>query len=235
MNKKRNKQFLKEKEYLKLRNALDNNQYAQQALGYIELDEPVFIGWTAKLSLRDDIKNRADHWIFEFLINNLGTESFARKKEYFDWFNKKQPKHNYHINCDKPRIRSIDEDAYNMLTPQVKSWFTEDMLSSGHRWGKLFYCNVPNFYWEIIYEKTYKTHVQVIDEILKQEEAEIKGDLERKFYYINRYFGSVPKSYRKLLNRAQRNKAKQTLYNIAYKDKEVEFENDYRGAAWDYW
>jgi hypothetical protein len=233
--KKRNKQFLKEKEFLRLQNALAENHRVQRELGYVELSVPIFIGWTAKLSLRDDIKNRSDAWVFEFLIEHLSTTAFTRKKEYFFWFNKKNVVNNWRTVHDKPHIRGINENYYiNNLSPQVKKWFVE--IETQHNyWGKWYNCTVPDFYWEIIYEKTYRTHVKLFDEVLQQEEAELKDEISRKFHHESKYFGSVPKSYRKLLNRAQRNKSKETLYNIVYKDSENEFEDDYKGAAWDYW
>jgi len=64
--------------------------------------------------------------------------------------------------------------------------------------------------------------------------AEINGKLEHKFF--NEYRGkykTAPKWYRKMLNRSQRAKSKQTLYRDI-KGYDVCYEDNYKGCSW-YW
>lgn len=233
--KKRNKHYLKEKEYISLQKKLADNWTAQRNLGYIELPEPIFIGYDAYLEPRDDIKNREDAWVFEFICEYLSTTSFAKRIEYFDWNLKKPnrfPKYIY------PHINGISESTYLLLPPQVQKWFTNEIEYYGNGWGrfKSYYCTVPKFYFEVKYRKCYKTKIKVFDPILQQEESELKYQLKSKFYH--EYRGKrykAPKHFRKSLNRTQRAKSKQILHNIVYKNMECEFTDNYRNADWLWW
>jgi hypothetical protein len=229
--KKRNKHFLNEKEYIRLKKELNDNLSAQRNLGWVELPQPQFIGYIAKLEPRQDIQNRDDAWVFWYICQKFGTTYFARKIEYFDWNRKK--KHSYYIPINKPHIHAIGINTYLDLPPQVQKYFRTDTISNS--WRVHYYCDVPNFYWEIIYEKEYKTKVRLIDEILQQEEAEIESKINRKFYNQNHMMSNAPKHFRRSLNRSQRAKSKKTLHNIWKKDMNCEFEDNYRGAAWLWW
>ena len=55
------------------------------------------------------------------------------------------------------------------------------------------------------------------------------------FYDYDQTCRYAPKSFRKILNREQRAKSKQILYKIQFVDSELEFEDNYRDAAWWYW
>jgi hypothetical protein len=233
--KKRNKKWLKEKALIRLQKELDKNRQAQRNLGWIELENPRFIGWIAKFNPRKDIQNREDAWIFWEICEKLGTVCHARKIDLFDWNKKKRR----NMIISYPSIKDISEDYYLGLPPQVRKYFTEDThgnYTEGYRrrWGKWYYCTVPNFFWEIVYEKEYQTKVKVIDEILLQEESEIEWAIERGSYNKSRYWGGVPKGFRKGLNRRERSKLKMDLHLIK-KGEEPEYVPNFRGAAWLYW
>lgn len=234
--KKRNKHYLKEKEYISLQKKLADNWTAQRNLGYIELPEPIFLGYDAYLEPRDDIKNRQDAWVFEFICEYFSTTTFAKRIEYFDWNSKKVyrfPKYVY------PHIHGINEQTYHLLPPQVQKWFSSEIpFYYGNGWGrwKSYYCTVPKFYFEVKYRKCYKTKEKIFDPILQQEEYELEYQIDKKFYHkqrSERY--KAPKYFRKSLNRSQRAKSKQTLHNIVYKKMQCEFEDNYRGADWLWW
>ena len=70
--KKRNKQFLKEKEFNRLKKRLDEITTAQHNLGWVELEIPQFIGYIAKLEPRQDIQNRDDAWVFHGICETFG-------------------------------------------------------------------------------------------------------------------------------------------------------------------
>ncbi len=227
--KKRNKKFLKEKEYIRLKKELRLNYETQRNLGWIELPKPEFIGYIAKLEPRKDIQNRDDDWIFWDICENFGTISFGRRIELFDWESK--------IRCHtyiKPHIHGIDQYTYLSLPSQVQKYFKEDSCY-GHRWGIWYYCIVPSFYWEIVYKKEYRTKVKLFDSVLKQEESELESKLIHAFYNKEMKFKNAPKYFRKSLNRTQRAKSKQTLHNIIFKNKDLEFTDNYKGAKWLWW
>lgn len=59
------KQYQKKKRYLRLQSMLSDIEQLIRDLGWEELETPIFKGWEIKLSLRDDIKNREDAWLFQ--------------------------------------------------------------------------------------------------------------------------------------------------------------------------
>jgi hypothetical protein len=109
--KKRNKNWLKEKSFIRLQLELDKNHQAQRNLGWIELENPRFIGWIAKYNPRGDIQNREDAWIFWEICEKLGTKCHSRKIELFDW-NKKKRRNQI---ISYPSINEISEDYYLSL------------------------------------------------------------------------------------------------------------------------
>lgn len=233
---KRNKHFLKEKEYRRLIKRLDEIRTIQRNLGWVELEVPQFIGWTAKIQPRQDILNRQDDWVFIGICDLYSTTSFAKKIEYFEWNKKRHNPKDRFVVYSKPHIRSIHEWEYQRLVPQAKRWFKLDEFSGSSWRGCSYYCTIPNFYWEIIYEKNYKTKVKVSDVLLEQEEAEIKSKINSDFYWENEWCKGAPKDFRNRLNRSQRAKSKKTLHNIWKKGIEDSvFEDNYRGARWLWW
>ena len=238
---KRNKYFKREKEFIRLKKRLSENWKAQSRLGWVDLEIPEFIGYTAYLEPREDIQNRDDSWIFWYICESFGTTAFAKKIIYFDWeWPTGRRRRWLSQNYTKPRISSIDRLTYYLLPPQVQKWFTDKVpihsddhkVSKWYKWN-YYYCNVPDFYFEIKYKKEYKTRIKLYSPILEQEESEIKSKLISDFYYENKRKNSkAPKSFRKLLNRSQRAKSKQVLHNIVYKNKEQEFLDNYKGADW---
>ena len=230
--KKRNNYFLKEKEFIHLKKELEKNRNAQRKLGWIELPVPRFKGWIAKLETRQDIKNREDSWIFEGIVDLFGTSVFARKIEYFDWNRSKKEKR--WLTYQKPHIKSINQYTYDTLVPQAKKYFTKDIYSSNWK-GDWYYCTIPSFYYDIVYEKDFITKVKISDCILEQEESEIESKINRDFYTENKWCKGAPKSFRKRLNRIQRAKSKSTLIKNWKNGYEIEYEDNYRSARWLYW
>ena len=65
-------------------------------------------------------------------------------------------------------------------------------------------------------------------------------EINRKFLYkfYNEDYGhrySAPKWFRKMLNKTQRAKSKQTLYKIVNIEGDYIFDDNYKDAAWLYW
>ncbi len=236
--KKRNKKYLQEKDFLRLENELAKNYKAQRNLGYVELDEPIHNGYIASLCLRHDVANREDAWIFQGIIDNYGTTCFAKKAKDLNFsktdvvrYKNKSPYLVYH----KPHISEISEYEYNTLVIQAKKWFNKKIKTTA--WGgDTYVCIVPSFFFDIQIEKSFITKMKIFDEILKQEEAELDAEIERKYYKkVHHWYNSAPKGFRKALNKIQRAKAKQVLYKIISTDEDYVFEDNYKNASWLYW
>lgn len=238
--KKRNKKTLKEKDYLRLKKESNEIYKTQRNLGWIELDVPIRDGYNASLILRNDISNREDAWIFQEIVDKCGTKSWAKKLTHFEFLNNKQNgslkiRHKNHYLYQKPHIRDISDYSYNLLSTPVQKYFTKKL--SKHSWyiGDYYICTVPDFYFDVKIETNWVTKMKIFDEVLQQEEAEIDAEIHRNHYEKSSYFGAPPKYFRKSLNKSQRAKAKNVLYNNVFKDKEFEFEDNYKSARWLYW
>jgi hypothetical protein len=234
--KKRNKKWAKEKEYRRLKTSFYKNRETQRNLGWVELDEPIFIGYTAKLEPRKDIQNREDAWIFWDICKSLSEKKFAKKIEDFDWNKKVKPKLYYDV---PPRIKCIHESVYDKMPPQVKKYFVCDTYQLHrkeykYRFGIWYVCVVPDFFWEIVYEKTYKTKVRIIDELLLQEEAELESKLYSDFYDEFNWYSSAPRHFRNSLNRLQRARSKEDIRK-QINGEDPDWTPNYKNAKWLWW
>lgn len=231
--KKRNKYYLRDKEYLKFEKNLKENQDAQRNLGWAELPEPEFIGYKAKLEPRDDIQNRKDSDVFWEICNKFGSVERSRTFDRSHNLSKKVRRDG--VLHETPNIRYINEHTYLSLRPAVKKYFGKETFARNSFGGIKYYCNIPNFYWQITYEKEYRTKVKLFDEVLKQEESELYSILNNKFFDKRFSYNSAPKHFRKTLNRKLRYKSKSILYNIVKNEKDIEFVDNYKNCSWLWW
>ena len=235
------KQEQRYKEYLRLLEADKQNDLAQDALGYVELDRPRPNGWEVVFIPRSDIQNRDDadaYWKVIFLCMVKGrirnkNQFKSKKRKYQDW--------PYH-----PKFKTILEDDYQKLTAHEKTLFclatSSFFLKNGidSRGRKHYKPCVPNFYWEEKLVRSYITKIKLIDVDLKREEAEIDGQLERyryRYHFDDLYNGSVPKDYMKPYMRSYRRTCKAITKQIAKgMEKEIPPLKEMQGrASWDYW
>jgi hypothetical protein len=233
--KKRNKKWAKEKEFLRLKRELQKNSDSQRNLGWIELEEPIFIGWKAKIEPRKDIQNREDSWIFWKICENFSTGVFSKRIKDFDW-NRKKPVNQWNVQRP-PHVKCINDSVYDNLPPQVQKYFTEDHYLSKeyrYRFGTWYSCNIPDFFWEIVYVKEYKTKVRVLDEILLQEEDDIEKEIYQNHYWEYKWYKGAPKHFRRTLNRIQRAKLKSDLKN-QLNDGDSYITPNYKNAKWLWW
>jgi hypothetical protein len=225
------KKELRYKRYIQLQKESRKNWEAQNALGRVELENPRPNGWNVLIIPRQDVQNREDADVFWEIISICGRKGFVRDKRWY--FSRKEKYSTYPY---RPELRKIPDYIYNGLRPAVKKYFSKEYKR--HYWYTNYYCNLPNFFWETKLERNYITHVQVIDEILKQEAAEIKKELDylSDKWGIGKWHTNAPKSYCKAYNRSDRAHNKQALYNFLYKDMEENFIYNHRNSAtWDYW
>ena len=220
------------KRYVQLEKAYFENREAQRALGYVKLDKPKAYGWNILIIPRQDIQNREDADIFWEIISICSRKGFVRDKKWYYSKNKIYSCYPY-----RPEFFNIPEYVYNGLRPAVKKYFFKGY--GRHYWDRnVYYCNLPNFFWEIKLERNYITKVKVIDEILLQEEDELSKELSylRNKWGTGQHYTNAPKSYCKSYHRSDRAYNKQVLRNVVYKCMEEDFRYNHRSSAtWDYW
>ncbi len=208
---KRNKKTEKQKEFMHLQEELYANWEAQRNLGYKPLEKPIHNGYNAFWVLRDDVSRRDDAHRFQYILDTYGTTVWCRRKDFKYW--SYQHKKNVDIN---PGFREITPHVYEGLNSWVKKFFEPYTVYS--RWGSnsyvMYRVNIPEYFFVRKRVKAYNTHYKVIDEILLQEEAEIKAIIENQFFdeqrrHWNRH--SSGKWWRKCLNRKDRAHNKSAL------------------------
>lgn len=201
----------KYKEYLKVYGELRDVWEKQRNLGYAELDEPIHIGYTAKLSLRADVSRRKDADVFQFIIDNFASSSDTRHPNLYCRIKKNKLYKHY---VSTPHIQDIEERTYDSLPPSVQKWFSDNLFGS-MGWGRVFKsycCYVPSYFFEIVFEERYKTHYKIHDEVLCQIESEIYDKLcwdYYKYFRVNNY-GPI-KEYATIHNKKDRRHNKVAL------------------------
>lgn len=208
---KRNKKAERQKELLRLEEELWSNWKAQRNLGYKPLHKPIPHGYDAVWTLRADVARRKDADRFQYILDNFGKSVWCRKKSFvaYNYFYKKE--------MDvKPGFKEINPREYEKLPVWAKKFFDE--RERQYRWGgmtyKFYAVNIPPYYLVMKKSRSYKTHYKVIDEVLKQEAAEIEGRLDSEFYHDRRkrWGGSRSnRTWKKIHNRSKRSYNKQTV------------------------
>lgn len=227
-----NKKEKRYKQYLELSKQHRQNRDAQHALGYIQLDTPRAHGWNVLIIPRQDIQNREDADVFWEIISICARKGFVRDKNWY--YSRKKIYSSYPY---RPEFFKISKCVYNSLRPAVKKYFSED-YKRYYWYGNSYYCHLPNFFWETKLERNYITHVRVIDEILLQEQHELKEQLDylSDKWGVGKWHTKAPKSYCKSYHRSDRAHNKQSLHNLLYKGMEENFTYNHRNSAtWDYW
>ncbi len=207
---KRNAKTEKQKEFLRLRGEADANWEAQRKLGYKPLENPIHYGYNARWALRDDVARREDADKFQYILDNFGVSTWCRKKDFKTW-----SYHSKRVVDINPSFKEIDKCHYDNLSPWVQKFFYSYQKE---RWGgqehTVYSVNIPSHFLVRKITKHYKTHYKVIDEVLKQEEAEIDARLDNTFFdeqrkYWNRHSSS--KGWRKIFSKKDRAHNKNAL------------------------
>lgn len=229
-----NKKWRDEKKFIALKTLYWEKCDAINNLGWVELDRPYQDGWYAFLSLRKDVSNREDAWVFQYIADNHSTEQWARNVSDF-WWNRRKQKRQYWSH-PKPHVSGISKHTYESLPPQVKKWFAPDEYRASP-WSRPAYrCVVPDFFFEISYRRRMITKVRVFDSVLESEKSFLADKLYSDFPMWRYGSGAAPKSFRKMLNRSERARSKQALHKtLRSEEMEFDFRENHRGAAWLYW
>jgi hypothetical protein len=171
--KKRNKYFFKEKTLIRLRMKNDEIRDAIRSQGWIELEEPIHNGYYAEWVLRDDILRRDDVAAFQEALDVCKDKLWGRNPE-FRYKNTKTKKWEF----AKPKLKSINKERYEALSPSGKKLFYEDTTKSSKYWrvgytDKKYRCTLS---YELVVKitKAYITHRREHDGVLYQMDGENK-------------------------------------------------------------
>lgn len=169
--KKRNKQFFKEKELIRLRMKDAEINDAIRNQGWVELDEPIHSGYYADWVLRDDILRRDDAAAYQEALDSCKKRIWGKTPE-FKYKNRKTKK----WETINPGLLHINKEAYEKLSPTAKKLFVEDIGRERRYWrygfsDKWYICTLS---YELVVKitKAFITHRKEHDGILYQMDAE---------------------------------------------------------------
>ena len=213
----------KEKLYWSLIKLSEENDRAQRALGYKPLEKPIPYGWNMHYELRADIARREDAWVFNTILEKFGQEAWCKNGDFKHW----DRGTGRYVDL-LPGFKMVNEDYYNSLNPQIQHWFKYSPMCDKVRWGHVerwYFCDVPDYFYKKVITRNYKTHYKVIDEVLKQEEAEIEDRLTWEFYGQRWKHQNAPKWYRKTFHTKEKFKNKRAIRKAMVSGLEDDFDN----------
>jgi len=116
-----NTKHKKYKDFNRLQIKSAENSIDQGNLGYKELDEPYVRGYDIEYILRADIARREDAWVFQYIIDNLTTTSWSRRKDgtYYD----SGLRRDVEIHPEK---WTVTDRGYDRLKPQIQKYLKKD-------------------------------------------------------------------------------------------------------------
>lgn len=204
-----NKYDKRYKRFLAIIREMNEIRETQKKLGFIELKKPIFLGWTTFLIPREDIQRRNDAQIYWEVIKACCRKGFIRDKTYL-----KRRKKKYQTFPYKPDIQPISEKVYLKLGISAKKHFVLSNHFTRKYHQKYYVCILPDFYWVLKLEKSYKTKIKVIDEILEQQYAEFHDEwINAVHKYYPGSYGKAKTYICKKMNRAARRKTKEMLHS----------------------
>lgn len=161
--------------------------------------------------MRADIARRKDADRFQYILDHFGKSAWSRRKDFRAW----SSYHRREVDI-RPSFRELSPREYEGLKPWVQKFFDE--RERCYRWGgvryKYYVVNIQDYYLVLDKKRDYKTHYKVIDEILQQEEAELKARLDGEFYDERRARWDrhhSNKTWRKIYHRSERSKTRQAI------------------------
>lgn len=167
--KKRNKYFVRDKALVRLRIEDKKLRDAIRNQNLIELDKPIHDGFTAEWVLRDDILNREDAHFFQEALDACKESLFSRREDF-----KFKDRYNRWYTA-KPKLKTINKEAYGALSVGAKKFYYETKVKSKHwqyGYSDMWYTCTLSYELVMKIKKHYKTHVKEHDEILYQMDSE---------------------------------------------------------------
>lgn len=176
--KKRNKQFWKEKQLIRLR--IKNYEIGKSIRNqsYVELEQPIHNGYIAEWVLRDDILKRDDAIYFQEALDACKQSVWGRTPDFK--YKSKKTKQWVIVN---PKTYSIKKEKFELLSPKAQKHFVEDTVKDKKNWrygycDKWYRCTLS---YELVVKitKHYITHRKEHDNILYQMDAENEKHMYR--------------------------------------------------------
>lgn len=216
---KHDKYELTHKKFLKAEKRLNEIYKEIRNLPYRELEKPYQDGWVLVIVLRDDILRSDKGPIIKALLEKFTSKFTTRNAKFITQIRQKPAlsdvrklfysKAGRFVYYNGPHIRDLDKREYNKLSDQQKKYFDLNIHS---KWinREEYHMNLPEYYFKVKVKKLIVTHIQDIDPLLLQEQAELKSILAP--YWRARGYSMGYYHWRE--NRAERRKSKVELTKI---------------------
>lgn len=207
-----------------------------QALGYRELEKPIHHGYTAYLTLREDVLKRKDGKDYQYIIDKFAYTTWSRTTDF-------RVKHKKKYEDNLPKLHYISESEYLKLDIRYHKYFylhTRTYASWNGNVYKYYQAYIPPQYLVINIKNHYLTHVKIIDGDLESELQFVKDkvwDYQRNKSPYHRGGYGFFRKYHNSRTRASDKLSLQRLVNDIDEIKpNVEFSYNPRGQAkWMYW
>lgn len=234
---KRNKQTEQEKEYLKLRDELDDLLSVRRGKSYIELEEPIHHGYNVEWVLREDVARGPLAHELESFIYHFSRPGWCANKNLVKKYKKGTPEK------IKPEWVYVSKYRYDGMADWCKKWFTKDYQRRRISYfGEVEYdykvC-IPEYYFVERRSKSYITHREILNPDLQSQIDQLKNLLERKFYKFETYkysgIKSLTKEYHasdRAFNKRQLKKNMTSIQVIEYMDDEEYSKENYKDHDW---
>jgi hypothetical protein len=197
------------KKYLKVKRRSEEIRESIKKLGYVKLENPYQKGWDAHFILRDDIKNREDADVLQYIIDTYGSKIYSRTKDFKAWDNKGKCYFEH-----KPSIKDLTQEEWESYVPTVQKWFKYNptLDKPTYWWSKpeCYVCTIPEWFLKVKVTKHWVTEYKEHDEVLVQELDECYDLIQkltdyRGWYKMGHKSGKWYKTYK---NRKLRRKIK---------------------------
>jgi hypothetical protein len=181
----RRKQFIKDRNQ-RLR-ALDKKQWdihdEMRNLEWIDLPEPMFVGYKRTLELRDDYTRRKDADFYYELLEVVQNDLKCRRKNFTFKCNKT---HKWVEHKLYPKV--LTHAQFNKLTDRMKRMF---YAMEDYRTGKRSYHLIAKFCFVVRTDKNYVTRVKGYNGELVSKYTEIENYMETNGYqnFLNKLHG----------------------------------------------
>lgn len=224
------------KGYLQLLDRQSELQDQIRALGYRELEKPIHHGYTAYLTLREDVLKRKDGKDYQYIIDNFAYTTWSRTTDF-----RVKRKKKYEDNL--PKLRYISESDYLKLDVRYHKFFhlhTRTYSSWNGNVYKFYQAYIPQQYLVINIKNHYLTHVKIIDGGLESELQFVNDKLwdyqQRQSPYNRGGFTYYRKHYTSTTRACDKLTLHRLLKDIDETKANLEFNYGTRSQAkWMYW
>ena len=180
---KRSQKQEHEKHVRRIYSQLNKLRKAQQNLGWIELDKPVYLGYIKQFVLRDDVSRRSDAKVYQAILEKINDFATCKTKDFMvkEWKTKKKVP-------VKHKLKSLSKKEFNKLPSNQQKHFHSDYDHKKKEWRYSFtldYMFVPKV------DKHYAYKVREYDAALEKQEDELYNYIEKNNLWpaINKAMG----------------------------------------------